>query len=88
VNGLNPEILFEWAALMGLCRDRSAKQHLRYLCTAFEEGRYGKALYAYDTTMQQYHYLDGSVRPLYSKVSQYRISTFIAITKKTKKKMK
>ena len=28
MNGLNPEIFFEWAALLNLGRDRAAKRHL------------------------------------------------------------
>jgi hypothetical protein len=40
VNGLRPELLSEWANLMGLCRDNYARKHFEFLFKAFSEGRY------------------------------------------------
>ena len=60
VNGLNPVIFMEWAALMHLCRDRIATNHFIALFRLFESVNY--RLYAYNVTMGRYEYLDGQVR--------------------------
>ena len=61
VNGLNPVVFMEWAHLMHMCRDQAAVNHFNALFRLFEGGR-NYTLYAYNITMNQYQYLDGSVR--------------------------
>ena len=60
INGLNPIMLMEWADLMGLCRDGSARRRLEALYRLFESRNY--RLYAFNVTLGRYEYLDGSVR--------------------------
>lgn len=62
VNGLNPEIFYEWIACIGLARDRAANNHFRALFTLFHNGHYQKSLYAYNVSSGRYEYLDGTVR--------------------------
>ena len=60
VNGLNPEIFFEWVALLNLGRDRAANRHFNALFRLFEAGR-NYTLYAYNVTRNRYEYLNGTV---------------------------
>ena len=62
VNGLDPKILFEWVELLGLCRDRAARQHMENLFKYFEEGRYDRRYYAYNVSFNNYFWLDGTIR--------------------------
>ncbi|KAK7482359.1 hypothetical protein BaRGS_00026378 [Batillaria attramentaria] len=61
-NGMNPGLLMKWVDLMHLCRDQAVKRHFRTLFQAFEQGRYIKALYAFDLIRGRYEYLDGTPR--------------------------
>ena len=61
VNGLNPEIFFEWVNLLQLGRDSAAYRHFRALFRLFENGR-NYTLYAYNVTNNSYEYLNGNVR--------------------------
>ena len=60
VNGLNPVIFEEWASLINLCRDESARRHISSFFKYFLEGRYYN-LYGFNVTMGFYEYLDGSI---------------------------
>ena len=62
VNGLNPEIFFDWVELMNLCRDRSARRHMEYLFHAFQSGKYQKKYYAWNVAPGNYQYIDGTTR--------------------------
>ena len=61
VNGLNPDILFEWIDLLTLT-NRAGVNHMRALFRLFENGNYSRSLYAWNITNHRYEYLDGSVR--------------------------
>ena len=60
VNGLNPVVFMEWADLIQMCRDQAARNHFIAIFKLFEEGR-NYRLYAYNVTLNQYQYIDGSV---------------------------
>ena len=62
VNGLNPELFFEWCELLELGRDRPAKNHFRALFRYFDNGNCSRSLYAFNVTNRRYEYLDGTVR--------------------------
>ena len=62
VNGLNPDILYEWVELMHLARDRAAFNHIRALFRLFEHGHYSHNLYGWNVSQRQYQYLDGRIR--------------------------
>jgi hypothetical protein len=62
VNGLTPEVFFEWACLLSLGRDTEAQRHFTALFRLFEQGRYSRSLYAWNTTNRRYEYLDGTVK--------------------------
>ena len=71
VNGLNPEIFFEWAELLHVFRDSSGLRHCQNLFKLFDNGRYSKALYAYNITTGRYEYIDGSPRVYVNKSNRY-----------------
>lgn len=52
VNGLSPEFFMEWALLMRLCRDESARRHFIYLFGAFKDGKY-KKYYAWNVSVRR-----------------------------------
>ena len=60
VNGLNPSVFLEWIDLIGLARDTSAWNHFTSIQRLFEQGRYSRALYAYNVTNNRYEYLNGT----------------------------
>lgn len=62
VNGLNPEVFYEWVDLLNLASDNEANRHFRELFKSFEAEKYSRSLYAYNITSKKYEYLDGSVR--------------------------
>ena len=61
VNGLNPEIFFEWATLKNLCRDRSAENHIRYLLRTFENNPQKYTWYAWNVSRGHYETLGGQI---------------------------
>jgi hypothetical protein len=61
VNGLNPVVFMEWAEMIGMCRDRAARNHFDALFKLFDNGRIYN-LYAYNISLNRYEYLDGRPR--------------------------
>ena len=63
VNGLNPAIFLEWCDIMGLLRDLSAKEHVRYLLGKFEDQHptYTK-YFAYNVTMRRLEFINGQAK--------------------------
>jgi hypothetical protein len=60
VNRLNPVLCMEWAELLGMLRDTSAKLHLCYLFNKFESASPSfMKYYAYNVTNLFYEYVDG-----------------------------
>jgi hypothetical protein len=62
--------------------DVSAQSHLIYLCRAFENGKYAKALYTYDMTKHRYLYLEDAVRSFKfkdTKIGSLHINSYIAV---------
>ncbi len=62
VNGLSPETFVEWANLLNLCRDQSARNHFTFLFNSFEQGQYGDRYYAYNVSNRRYEFLNGTPR--------------------------
>ena len=60
-NGLNPEVFFDWAKLVNLCKDDAAEREFRSIFKAFSQG-IGYNVYAYVVAHNRYEYLDGRVR--------------------------
>ena len=51
----------EWADTVGMCRDQAARNHFVAVFKLLESGRNYK-LYAYNVALNQYQYINGTVR--------------------------
>ena len=60
-NGLNPSVFFEWADLIGLCRDAAAVCEFQSLFKVFKEGK-SYNMYAYVIVTGRNEYYDSSVK--------------------------
>ena len=70
INGLDPEIFFEWCQLLGLLRDNSAYRHVRYLLDKFlNSNKYDHTIYGYSVIKNKYVYINGHTR-FYNKPKQ------------------
>ena len=59
VNGLNPDVFFQWADLLHQLSDDEARREMRGFFRSFDNG-VGYGLYAYNIAMNRYQYINGS----------------------------
>ena len=78
VNGLNPELFFEWTELLELARYRPARNHFRAIFKYFYNGNCSRSLYAFNVTNNRYEYLDGTVRRYVNRQNRQKmVSAFL-----------
>jgi hypothetical protein len=61
VNGLHPELFFEWVYLKNMCRDYSAVRQIRYLLTTFENEPKKYNWWAWNVTRRQRETIGGDI---------------------------
>ena len=62
VNGLNPEVFFDWCFLRNIFQNGSEQhRHFQQLFRYFDEGR-NYSLWAWNVSQNRYEFLDGTIR--------------------------
>ena len=61
LNGLNPEIFYEWCEELKLLRDDSAWRHVKYLFDKFENTNfYHDRIYSFHVGFEKWMFLNGN----------------------------
>lgn len=59
VNGLNPELFYEWADIRGMCSDNNSRKEIKSLLTAFENNPNKYNWYSYNVSHNRWETLGG-----------------------------